>query len=57
MATMLEVRIKRRSDGSVVWEGRAISDDGGDRVAAVEKLSDALFRDFPGDSGRTIRTR
>ncbi|HZG46131.1 MAG TPA: DUF4136 domain-containing protein [Allosphingosinicella sp.] len=57
MATMLEVRIKRRSDGSVVWEGRAISDDGGDRIASVEKLADALFRDFPGDSGRTIRTR
>jgi hypothetical protein len=57
MATMLEVRIKRRSDGSVIWEGRAISDAGGDRSAAVERLSEALFQDFPGESGRTIRTR
>ena len=24
-------------------------------AAAVEKLADALFRDFPGESGRTIR--
>jgi hypothetical protein len=48
MATMLEVRIKRRSDGSVIWEGRAISDSGGDRSAAVERLSEALFQDFPG---------
>lgn len=58
IATMLEVRIKRRSDGSLVWEGRALSDaDAGDRTAAVERLSEALFRDFPGESGRTIRTR
>ena len=58
MATMLEVRIKRRSDGSVIWEGRALANDGGsDRAAIVERLSNALFRDFPGESGRTIRTR
>ncbi len=58
MATMLEVRIKRRSDGSVIWEGRALANDGGsDRAAIVERLADALFRDFPGESGRTIRTR
>jgi hypothetical protein len=58
MATMLEVRIKRRSDGSVIWEGRALADDGGsDPAAVVERLAGALFRDFPGESGRTIRTR
>jgi hypothetical protein len=57
-AIMLEVSIKRRSDGSVVWEGRALSDAGGSsRTAAVERLSAALFRDFPGESGRTISTR
>jgi hypothetical protein len=57
-ATMLEVSIKRRSDGSVVWEGRALADDGGsDRTALVERLSQALFQDFPGESGRTIRAR
>ena len=58
MATMLEIRIKRRSDGSVIWEGRALSDAGTtDRAATVDRLADALFRDFPGESGRTIRTR
>lgn len=57
-ATMLEVSIKRRSDGSVIWEGRALSEAGGSgRTAAVQRLSEALFRDFPGESGRTIRTR
>ena len=57
-ATMLEVSIKRRSDGSVIWEGRALSEAGSSgRTAAVQRLSEALFRDFPGESGRTIRTR
>jgi hypothetical protein len=62
VATMLEVRIKRRSDGTVFWEGRAMSDASAatasaGRTAAVEKLASALFRDFPGESGRTIRAR
>jgi hypothetical protein len=57
-AVMLEVSIKRRSDGSVIWEGRALSNaNGSDRAAVVQRLSEALFRDFPGESGRTIRTR
>jgi predicted small secreted protein len=62
VATLLEVRIRRRSDGTVIWEGRAISEapaaaTGAQRTAAVEKLAEALFRDFPGESGRTIRLR
>jgi hypothetical protein len=61
MATLLEVRIRRRSDGTVIWEGRALSDapaaSGAQRAAVVEKLAEALFRDFPGESGRTIRLR
>lgn len=62
LATMLSVAIKRRSDGTLFWEGRAISDantgaSAAERNAAVEKLADALFRDFPGESGRTISTR
>jgi len=60
--TMLEVRLKRRSDGSVIWEGRATSEVPArsplsQPAAAVDRLADALFRDFPGDSGRTIRVR
>ena len=54
-ATLLEVRIRRRSDGTVIWEGRAISDT--PSATSVESLAAALFRDFPGDSGRTIRVR
>jgi hypothetical protein len=61
-ATQLEVRIKRRSDGTVFWEGRAADLNRGaaspaQRTAAVQSLAGALFRDFPGESGRTIRTR
>lgn len=61
VSTLLEVRIKRRSDATVFWEGRASSDiqvqDPGARSAAVDRLAQALFRDFPGESGQTIRTK
>jgi hypothetical protein len=61
-ATLLEVAIRRRSDGTVFWEGRAVDEArtgtaGAARTAAVERLATALFRDFPGESGRTIRVR
>ena len=62
VATLLEVGIKRRSDGTVFWEGRAVDEarTGSAQAAsqaAVERLAAALFRDFPGESGRTIRIR
>ena len=62
VATVLDVRIRRRSDGTVFWEGRATSEARANsaqaqRTAAVERLAEALFRDFPGESGRTIRSR
>ena len=62
VATLLEVGIKRRSDGTVFWEGRAVAEapTGSAEAAparAVDLLAPALFRDFPGESGRTIRTR
>lgn len=62
IGTMLQVSIKRRSDGTVFWEGRATTEarEGSpeaQRTVAVEKLAEALFRDFPGESGRTIRVR
>jgi len=61
-ASLLEVAIRRRSDGTVFWEGRAVDEaptgsSGAARTAAVERLASALFRDFPGESGRTIRVR
>lgn len=60
VGTMMEVSIKRRSDGTVFWEGRGRTEArAGSPEAqpsiAVEKLADALFGDFPGESGATIR--
>ena len=59
VATLLDVRIQRRSDGTVFWQGRAVIETpaGTPRPATVEGLAAALFRDFPGESGRTIRVR
>lgn len=62
VSTLLEVSIRRRSDQTVFWEGRAetearVGSAEADPRAAVEKLAEALFRDFPGESGRTIRVR
>ena len=62
IATLLDVRIQRRSDGTVFWQGRAVTESRtgsaeAQRPAAVARLAEALFRDFPGESGRTIRVR
>lgn len=58
----LSVQIRRRSDGTVIWEGRAQT--GADSraadaqaSAAAGKLANALFRGFPGESGRTITVK
>ena len=58
----LSVRIQRRSDATVWWEGRAITEARETAAlaaphAAADYLAAALFRDFPGESGRTIRVR
>jgi len=62
VGTELSVRIQRRSDATVAWEGRAqmearAGSELADPRAAVDRLAAALFRDFPGESGRTIRVR
>jgi Domain of unknown function (DUF4136) len=62
VATQLSVRIQRRSDATVAWEGRAEMEARGgspaaSRAGAADRLAAALFRDFPGESGRTIRVR
>jgi len=62
VATLLSVRIQRRSDATVAWEGRAeleapAGSPDASRGAAADRLAAALFRDFPGESGRTIRVR
>lgn len=60
--TDLAVQIRRRSDGTVIWEGRAQTTADGDAPdaqagAAAAKLSRALFQGFPGESGRTITVK
>jgi hypothetical protein len=62
VATTLDVRIRRRSEGSLIWQGKAVSEaraagSAADRAAAVQRLAQAMFRDFPGQSGATIRVR
>jgi len=62
VVTDLRVRIQRRSDATVAWEGHAESEaragsSAASRAALVDALAAALFRDFPGESGRTIRVR
>ena len=57
---LLSVQLKRRSDNSVVWEGRAVAEaragtDGASLSAAVPRLAQALMQEFPGPSGRTVR--
>ncbi|WCT72332.1 DUF4136 domain-containing protein [Sphingomonas naphthae] len=60
--TNLAVQIKRRSDNTVIWEGRAVTQaKGGTEQAAAAnaapKLAAALFGGFPGESGRTISVK
>ena len=60
--TELTVQIKRRTDQSPVWEGRAHAfiDPRGNtavEVAEADRLAAALFTGFPGESGRTIEVR
>jgi len=60
--TRLSVQLKRRSDGTVIWEGRAesVARDGtpyAQPEAAVRRLAGALFQGFPGRSGEIITVR
>lgn len=58
VASQLSVRLKRRSDETVVWEGRARGEAAErDSGALAQRLAFALFRDFPGESGRTISVK
>ncbi|KQX21607.1 MULTISPECIES: DUF4136 domain-containing protein [unclassified Sphingomonas] len=60
--TQLSVQLKRRSEGTVIWEGRAetVARDNTPAAgpeAAVSRLAAALFKDFPGRSGETITVK
>lgn len=62
IATRLSVRISRGGAGEPLWEGRAETaakegTPGAQPAIAAGKLADALFRDYPGQSGATITVR
>lgn len=62
VASELAVQIRRRSDGTVIWEGRAqtvadVRAPEAQASAAAGKLARALFQGFPGESGRTITVK
>jgi len=55
----LSVRIDDAATGQALWEGRALTQVPAKAPAnqpglAAAKLAEALFKDFPGESGRTI---
>ena len=54
VVTRLSVQMRERPSGRVVWEGRAEGESTVSDAASIDRLADALFRDFPGESGRTI---
>jgi hypothetical protein len=60
IATELSVQLKRRTDNSIVWEGRAVTEALAERDEAVttpQRLANALFKGFPGESGITITVK
>ena len=59
---VLALQIRRRSDASMIWEGRAVQDIAADApasalTAALPALSKALFSGFPGPSGATVKVK
>lgn len=58
----LAVQIRRRADGTTIWEGRAVTDSlentpGAQPVFQADRLANALFRNFPGESGITTTVK
>jgi hypothetical protein len=50
------VKIDRRADGQRLFEGRAEAASRSNRLGYhVPNLVEALFTDFPGNSGETVR--
>jgi hypothetical protein len=58
VSTELVVQIKRRGDGTILWEGRAITEEAGAQPqSTAARLAKALFKGFPGESGITITVK
>lgn len=59
---IVSLSIRRESDNSAVWEGRAIQEiaasaPASNLAAAVPALTRALLQDFPGASGQTVTVK
>lgn len=62
VGTQMSVRIRDAASGNALWEGRANFSAGTDSPLAAAQanaatLADALFRDFPGNSGETVEIK
>lgn len=62
IGSRLAVRLQRGASGAALWEGRAETraregTPGAQPSIAAGKLADALFRDYPGQSGATITVK
>ncbi len=62
IGTQLRVQLRRADTNAAVWEGRAETAAKENSPAsqagiAAGKLADALFRDYPGESGATITVK
>lgn len=55
--TTLSVKLLDYATGRTVWEGRAEAESTAPGGESVDRLAAALFRDFPGESGRTISVK
>jgi hypothetical protein len=58
----ISVQLKRRSDGTVIWEGRArtaarAGTPPAQVNAAAVRLAAALFQNFPGESGKMVEVK
>lgn len=62
VTTQMRVMIRERSTGRTVWEGRAsFTVRAGSPLAQTQlgaaRMAEALFRDFPGNSGETVEIK
>lgn len=61
LVNSLSLQMRRRSENTTVWEGRAVEQVAGNAqgtlTASVPRLSRALFQNFPGPSGQTVRVQ
>ncbi|NWK95325.1 hypothetical protein DM806_06535 [Sphingobium lactosutens] len=62
VTTQLHVQVRRRSDSTAIWEGRASTEakqgsPAAQPATAAQKLATALIGGYPGESGRTINIK